>query len=79
MLHYPVGLNKKERMTMDKRFVIGYDGFLRREAMQTFEQAKASWLKDIQNRFLYEYDCSVYELNEDGSINRRVSYEELKS
>ena len=60
-------------------FVIGYDGFLQREYPYTFEQAKARWQKDVKNRWLYEYDCSVYEVDETGKIVRNVSYEELKA
>lgn len=63
---------------MEKRFVIGYDGFLQRERPYTFEEAKAHWIKDIKNTLLYEYDCSVYELNEDGSTKGVVPFEELK-
>jgi len=64
---------------MEKKFAIVYDGFIQRERPYTFEQAKEHWKKDIQNRWLYEYDCSVYELNEDGSVNRNVPYQELKN
>ena len=64
---------------MENRFAISYDGFIQRERPYTFEQAKENWKRDIQNRYLYEYDCSVYELNEDGSVNRHVSYKELQN
>jgi len=63
---------------MEKRFAMSYDGFVQRERPYTFEEAKARWQKDILNRFLYEYDCSVYELNEDGSTKGVVPFEELK-
>lgn len=63
---------------MEKRFAIAYDGFVQRERPYTLEEAKAVWTKDIKNRWLYEYDCSVYELNEDGSTKGVVPFEELK-
>ena len=62
---------------MSKVFVIGYDGFLKREAPMTFEEAKIQWNKDVQNRRLYEYVCAVYELNDTGDIVREVPFSEL--
>ena len=64
---------------MEKRFAISFDGFVQREYPYTFEEAKARWQKDIMNRYLYEYDCSVYELREDGSIMGVVPYEKLRN
>lgn len=64
---------------MEKRFAIAYDGFVQRERPYTFEEVKAVWQKDVKNKWLYEYDCSVYELNEDGSVKRVVSYEEIRA
>jgi hypothetical protein len=64
---------------MEKRFAIAYDGFVQREHPYTFEEAKAAWNKDILNRWLYEYDCSVYELAEDGSIKGKIPYEKLRN
>ena len=64
---------------MEKRFAIAYDGFVQRERPYTLEEAKSAWAKDIKNRFLYEYDCSVYELNEDGSPKRVLSYDEVRT
>lgn len=63
---------------MEKRFAIAYDGFVQREYPYTFEEAKDRWQKDLTNRYLYEYDCSVYELNDDGSIKGVVPYENLR-
>lgn len=63
---------------MEKRFAMSYDGFVQRERPYTLEEARIVWKKDILNRNLYEYDCSVYELNEDGSIKSVVPFEELK-
>lgn len=62
---------------MEKRFAIGYDGFVQRERSYTLEEVKVVWQKNVKNTWLYEYDCSVYELNEDGSLKRTVSYEEV--
>lgn len=64
---------------MEKRFAIAYDGFVRREHTYTFKEAKAAWQRDILNRWLFEYDCSVYELNEDGSTKGVVPYEKLRA
>lgn len=64
---------------MEKRFVMSYDGFVQRERPYTFEEVKAVWNKSILNRRLFQYDCSVYELGEDGSIVQSVPYEELKN
>lgn len=64
---------------MEKRFAIAYDGFVQRERPYTFEEAKVAWNRDILNRYLYEYDCSVYELREDGSIMGVVPYEKLRN
>lgn len=64
---------------MEKRFAIAYDGFVQCERPYTFEEAKARWQKDILNRWLFQYDCSVYELNEDGSTKGRVPYEKLRA
>ena len=64
---------------MEERFAIAYDGFVRTEQRYTFEEAKSRWQKDILNRWLFEYDCSVYELNEDGSVKRVVPYAEIRA
>jgi hypothetical protein len=63
---------------MEKRFAIAFDGFVQRERLYTFEEAKVVWNRDILNRYLYEYDCSVYEMNEDGSVNGVVPYEQVR-
>jgi hypothetical protein len=64
---------------MEERFAIAYDGFVRSEQRYTFEEAKAKWQKDILNRWLFQYDCSVYELNEDGSTKGVVPFEKLRA
>jgi len=64
---------------MEKRFAIAYDGFVQRENMYTFEEAKAAWNRKIVVPSLYEYDCSVYELNQDGSVKGSVPYESLRN
>lgn len=64
---------------MEKRFAIAYDGFVQRERPYTLEEAKVVWNKDILNHWLYEYDCSVYELAEDGSVKGVVPYEKLRN
>ena len=64
---------------MEKKFVMSYDGFLRRECPYTLEEAKVAWNKSVRNHLLYEFDCSIHELNADGSIKRRVDEDELRS
>ena len=63
---------------MGNHFVISFDGFLQRENRLSFEVAKERWNKYIRNKLLYQYDCSVYEVNETGDIVRRVEYSELR-
>lgn len=63
---------------MEKRFAIAFDGFVQREILYTLEEAKVAWSTKIKNPWLYEYDCSVYELDSDGKVVRVVGYEELK-
>lgn len=62
---------------MEANFAVAYDGFVQKQSLCTFEQVKERWQRDRKNRFLYEYDCSVYELNADGSIKRRVDDKEM--
>jgi len=59
-------------------FAIAFDGFIQTARYATIGEARVQWKKDILNRFLYEYDCSVYELDDSGKIVRIVGYEELK-
>lgn len=73
-----IGSQERELM-MEKKFVLSFDGFMKRECPYTLEEAKVAWNSSIQNRYLYEYDCSVYELNPDGSVNRRVPASEFVS
>lgn len=63
---------------MNKIFAIAFDGFIQYARYNNLEDAKAVWKRDIKNRLLYEYDCSVYELDSNGKIIRVVSFEELK-
>jgi hypothetical protein len=59
-------------------FAIAHDGFVQNGRYDTIEEARIQWEKDIKNKWLYEYDCSVYELDEKGWAKRVVGYEELK-
>lgn len=60
------------------KFVIAFDGFIQDYRLyDTISQAKETWEKNIKNSLLYQYDCSVYEIDENKNIVRRVSYEEL--
>jgi hypothetical protein len=61
------------------KFVVGRDGFIDFDYPLTFEEAKERWDKTITNTLLYQYDVSVYEIDEAKKIVRRVSYQELTS
>jgi hypothetical protein len=58
-------------------FAIAFDGFIQTARYATVEEAKIQWKKDIKNKWLYEYDCSVYELDEKGWAKRVIGYDEL--
>lgn len=62
---------------MEKMFAIGYDGFVRTESKATFQEIVKRYFEHVKRKSLYQYDCSVYELNEDNSIKRRVDYSEI--
>lgn len=59
-------------------FAIAHDGFVQNARYATVEEARVQWKKDILNRWLFQYDCSIYELDSNGKIVRVVGYEELK-
>ena len=62
------------------KFVIAFDGFIQDYRLyDTISEAKETWEKNIKNSLLYQYDCSVYEIDENKNILRRVSYEELNA
>jgi len=61
----------------EKMYALRFDGFIQ-SGRYTFEDAKATWKVDSRNTNLYEYDCSVVEVDEDGKSVRTVSFEELK-
>ena len=63
---------------MEKKFVIGRDGFIEYERPYTLEKAARVWNDTIKNKYLYQYDVSVYELNENNTIKRRVDFQELQ-
>lgn len=58
-------------------FAIAFDGFVQTARYDTLEEAKIQWQKDIKNRWLYEYDCSVYEMDANDKPFRVVGYEQL--
>lgn len=60
------------------KFVIAFDGFIQDYRLyDTISEAKETWEKNIKNSLLYQYDCSVYEIDENKNVIRRVSYAEL--
>ncbi len=58
-------------------FAVAYDGFVQYGRYATVEEARVRWEKDIKNKWLYEYDCSVYELDENEKIVRKVPFADL--
>lgn len=62
---------------MEKKYIISFDGFLQRERRYTFSEIVEIWKDSVKNKWLYQYDCSVYEMNDDDTVNRRVEYHEL--
>jgi hypothetical protein len=63
---------------MNRIFALAFDGFVQSVRYGTLQDAKVAWEIASKNRFLYEYDCSVYELYSDGKVMRVVGFEELK-
>lgn len=63
---------------MKNKFAIAFDGFVQDYRLyDSLDEAKVVWQRDIRNRFLYQYDCSVYEIDENQKRVRIISYEEL--
>ena len=62
---------------MEKKYVVGRDGFIEYERPLSLEDAILWWNKTIRNRWLYQYDVSVYETDENNKIVRRLSYDEV--
>ena len=64
---------------MEKNFAIACDGFVRTESKGTFQEIVKRYFEYVKRKSLYQYDCGVYELNEDNSIKRRVDWSELQN
>ena len=65
---------------MKNKFAIVFDGFIQDYRLyDSLDEARVVWQRDIGNRFLYQYDCSVYEVDENKKFVRVVSYEELQA
>jgi len=54
-------------------FAIAYDGFVQSARYSTIEEASVRYEKDVKNRFLYEYDCGIAEVDENGKFVRWVN------
>lgn len=63
-------IQQKERGK--QMFAIAHDGFVQNARYSTFEEAHKVWLRDVQNRFLYQYACEIYQLDENGKIVKVV-------
>lgn len=65
---------------MKNKFAIAFDGFIQDYRLyDTVAEAKVTWDRDIRNRFLFQYDCSVYEVDENKKFVRIVPLEELQA
>jgi len=62
---------------MEKKYVIGCDGFIQYEDKLNLEDAIVRWNNTIRNSLLYQYDVSVYEVDDNDKILRRLSFEEV--
>lgn len=62
---------------MEKKYVVSRDGFIEYERPLSLEDAILWWNRTIRNRWLYQYDVSVYETDENNKIVRRLSYDEV--
>jgi hypothetical protein len=58
-------------------FAIAHDGFVQTARYATLAEAIVAWKRDIQSRFLYQYDCSICEVDSEGKILRIVDFAEL--
>ena len=60
-------------------YALRYDGFVQDHIIyHSLEEAKATYRTNVKNRFLYEYDCAVVELDSNNKVVRVVSFEELR-
>jgi hypothetical protein len=65
---------------MKNKFAIVFDGFIQDYRLyDSLDEARVVWQRDIGNRFLYQYDCSVYEVDENKKCVRVISDVELFS
>jgi len=53
-------------------FALRFDGFIQSATYATLAEAKEAWNTAIKNRFLYEYDCVIVEINENRKTVRVV-------
>lgn len=62
------------------KFALAFDGFIQDYRLyDTIAEAKVVWERDIRNTLLFQYDCSVYEVDENKKYVRTVSLEELRA
>lgn len=54
-------------------FSVAYDGFIQSARYSNIEDASERYRKDVKNRFLYEYDCGIAEVDENGKFLRWVN------
>jgi hypothetical protein len=47
-----------------KMFALRFDGFVQSATYATLAEAQEAWKVAIKNRFWYEYDCVIVEIDE---------------
>ncbi len=62
------------------KFVLVCDGFVRDyKFYDTIDEAKVARMEIVKNKYLYQYDVAVHEVDENKKFVRRLSYEEVRS
>ena len=65
---------------MMNKFVLVCDGFVRDyRYYDTVSEAKEVWRETVRNKYLYQYDVAIHEVDENKQFVRRLSYEEVRS
>jgi hypothetical protein len=53
-------------------FALRFDGFVQSATYATLAEAQEAFSVAVKNRFLYEYDCVIVEINENRKTVRVV-------
>jgi hypothetical protein len=63
---------------MSNKYALRFDGFIQSAVYHTIEDAKIAYRSAVKNKFLYEYDCAVVQIDDSRKVIRVLSFEELK-